>query len=351
MGRFHAPIHHTDPPWQQQAPHPRARSQRPPHLDVSGAVLFRSSHCLSANGRNMRGGNATGASELSEGAVAVDSPQRSSIPAVHQFLFAHAPSSLLSGLASGARGVLGLGRVRTALPEQLSAAASGGDRRFFLCLSESNGIIVSCGDWPYSSSFPWRGDVSRSMIYAPLSTAEPESSREYSLNLKAIEVNGERLTLSLNSSILLSTIVPYTTMQSDIYRTFTGAFGKAAVTMNMTRAPGHPAAPFELCFSSDSIATAGSSVPEIEFVLQSEMVRWRVHGQNSMVRVSDEVTCLGVRDGGPDQKSGVVLGGHQLEDVLMEFDLGASMVGFSRSLVLSQINCSDFSLSSSSKKI
>ncbi|KAK4778154.1 hypothetical protein SAY87_018341 [Trapa incisa] len=248
------------------------------------SVLFRSSHCLSANGRNMRGGNATGASELSEGAVAVDSPQRSSIPAVHQFLFAHAPSSLLSGLASGARGVLGLGRVRTALPEQLSAAASGGDRRFFLCLSESDGIIVSCGDWPYSSSFPWRGDVSRSMIYAPLSTAEPESSREYSLNLKAIEVNGERLTLSPNSSILLSTIVPYTTMQSDIYRTFTGAFGKAAVTMNMTRAPGHPAAPFELCFSSDSIATAGSSVPEIEFVLQSEMVRWRVHGQNSMVR-------------------------------------------------------------------
>lgn len=64
-----------------------------------------------------------------------------------------------------------------------------------------------------------------------------------------------------------------------------------------------------------------------------------------MVRVNDEVTCLGVLDGGPEQGHGVIVGGHQLEDVLMEFDLGASMVGFGRSLLMSQRSCSDFSLS------
>lgn len=147
---------------------------------------------------------------------------------------------------------------------------------------------------------------------------------------------------------LLSTVVPYTTMESSIYRAFTGAFAKAAAAINMTRASGPPSAPFELCFGSGSIAATptGPSVPEIEFVLQSEMVRWRVNGRNSMVRANDEVTCLGVRDGGPEQRSGVVLGGHQLEDVLMEFDLGAAMVGFGGSLLMSQKSCSDFSFSS-----
>ncbi|KAK4789625.1 hypothetical protein SAY86_016929 [Trapa natans] len=326
-------------------------------------VPFRSFHCISADGKNMRGGTvcgvvsensvsgATAVSELSEGAVAFVSSQRSSIPAIHQLLLAHAPSSLLSRLTIGARGMLGMGRAPTALPEQLSAAASGGDRRFFLCLSESDGVIVAGGDWPYSSSPPLRGDVSKLMVYAPLSTSERETTGEYSLNLKAIEVNRERLTLNLNSSsLLLSTVVPFMTMQSAIYTAFTGAFAKAAAAMNMTRIQGRPSDHFELCFSSDSISKTpkvGSLVPEIDFVLQSEIVRWRIHGRNSMVRVNDEVTCLGVRDGGSEQRSGVVMGGHQLENVLMEFDLGASMVGFSRSLLLSQRSCSDFSLSSS----
>lgn len=166
----------------------------------------------------MRGGTSCGvvsengvtgmaaASELSEGAVAVHSSHEAAITTVHRLLFALSPSSLLSGLASGAKGMLGLGRARTALPEQLSAG-SGGERRFFLCLSESDGVIVTGGGWPYSSSPPLNDDVSRTMVYAPLLTAESETPGEYSVKLQAIEVNAERLTLS--SSSMVSRMSPF----------------------------------------------------------------------------------------------------------------------------------------------
>ncbi|OWM69846.1 probable aspartic proteinase GIP2 [Punica granatum] len=301
----------------------------------------RGSTCVVISGNVVTGLAAP--SELSEGAVTVESSHAASIPAVHKLLFALSPEYLLSGLASGASGMLGLGRARTALPNQL-AAASGGDRRFFLCLSESDGVIAVGGDWPYFSSPSSGADVSKSMVYAPLLTAEPGSSGEYSVKLRSIEVNGERLTLN-SSSMQLSTVVPYTTMESSIYRAFTGAFAKAAAAMNITRAAVPAATPFELCFSAGSVRTTptGPAVPEIDLVLQSEMVRWKVHGRNSMVRANDDVMCLGILNGGPEQKHGVVLGGHQLEDVLMEFDLGASVVGFSRSLLMSQTRCKDFS--------
>lgn len=102
--------------------------------------------------------------------------------------------------------MMGLGRARTALPEQLSAA-SGGDRRFFLCLSESDGVIVAGGNWPYSTSPPLGADVSKSMVYAPLLTAEPGSSGEYSVKLTSIEVKGERL--ALNPSSMVSRTDPF----------------------------------------------------------------------------------------------------------------------------------------------
>lgn len=138
------------------------------------------------------------------------------------------------------------------------------------------------------------------------------------------------------------------TMEGSIYKAFTGVFEKAAAAMNMTRTPGPAGAPFELCFSSGSIRTTptGPSVPEIDVMLQSEMVRWRVGGRNSMVQVNDEVMCVGAVNGGSEQRHGVILGGYQLEDVVVEFDLGASMVGFSTSLLLSQRSCSDFSFRS-----
>lgn len=88
----------------------------------------------------------------------------------------------------------------------------------------------------------------------------------------------------------------------------------------------------------------GLDVPVIELVLQSKLVRWRIDGRDSMVKADKDVICLGFLDGGLNTNTKIVLGGHQLEDVLLQFDVGSSMLGFSQSLLKSGRSCSDFHL-------
>lgn len=63
-----------------------------------------------------------------------------------------------------------------------------------------------------------------------------------------------------------------------------------------------------------------------------------------MVKVSDEVMCLGVVDGGVSSSlmASIVIGGHMMENVLMEFDLADSRLGFSSPLLDLGTTCSDF---------
>lgn len=115
--------------------------------------------------------------------------------------------------------------------------------------------------------------------------------------------------------------------------------------MNMKRVPPH--AGFEVCYGVQGSAVV---IPLIDLVLQSEMVKWRIYGHNSMVKINDEVMCLGFLDGGVELKGGsIILGAHQLEDNLLEFDLGSSMLGFSSSLLKLQTSCAQLSLSAVNK--
>lgn len=84
----------------------------------------------------------------------------------------------------------------------------------------------------------------------------------------------------------------------------------------------------------------GPAVPTIEMVLQSETVRWKVYGANSMVFVTKDVMCLAVVDGGRRPTTSIVIGGHQLEDNLVLFDVGTSRIGFSSSLLARGVSCS-----------
>ncbi|KVG72886.1 Aspartic peptidase, partial [Cynara cardunculus var. scolymus] len=119
-------------------------------------------------------------------------------------------------------------------------------------------------------------------------------------------------------------------MKSTIYGIFTKAYIKSATLLNMTMVA--PVAPFGVCFSSQRV------VPDIELVLQSELVKWLIQGRNSMVQVSDLVMSLGFVDGGLDLNDSVVLGGYQLEDHILEFNLGTGMMGFSSSSLLIEGN-------------
>ncbi|KAJ4722375.1 basic 7S globulin-like [Melia azedarach] len=267
--------------------------------------------------------------QLVEGTVAVGSKADPLITTIDQFLFSCSPRFLLQGLASGARGILGLGRAPISLPSQL-ATAIGHHRKFLMCLSSSNGVVLS-HNGPLDSIFGTETSRS-SQIYTPFTG----TSQDYFIEVKSIKINGNTLSLNVKGLTKLSTIVPYTTMESSIYATFSKAFMKAAASRNMTRVA--PVAPFAHCFSSKGIDE--SAVPVIDLVLQSEMVKWRIYVSNSMIRMNQqEVMCLAFLDGGSDLTSSIVIGGFQLEDNLLDFDLATSMLGFAS---FRQTGCSNF---------
>ncbi|XP_034691024.1 probable aspartic proteinase GIP2 [Vitis riparia] len=304
--------------------------------------------------------------ELAEDAVSVQStdgsnPGRS--VSVSKFLFSCAPTSLLEGLASGAKGMAGLGRTRIALPSQFASAFSF-HRKFAICLSSSttaDGVIL-LGDGSYGL-LP-NVDASQLLIYTPLilnpvSTAsahsQGEPSAEYFIGVKSIQINEKAV--PLNTSLLsinskgvggtkISTVNPYTVMETSIYSAFTKAFISAAASMNITRVAA--VAPFSVCFSSKNVYSTrgGAAVPTIGLVLQNNSVVWRIFGANSMVFVNGDVLCLGFVDGGANPRTSIVIGGYQLEDNLLQFDLAASRLGFSSSLLFSQTTCSNFNFTS-----
>ncbi|RZC55380.1 hypothetical protein C5167_014230 [Papaver somniferum] len=293
--------------------------------------------------------------ELVEDVITVGSTN-GSVSTVDRFLFSCGPTYLLDRLAAGVQGMVGLGKNRIGLPSQLSARFNL-NRKFAICLPssvQSNGVIF-IGGGPYTIR-PKR-DILKSLIYTPIlskpgTVSEPSSDDQYYIGVKSIKVNGIRI--QLNPGLLsidsdtgfggtkLSTIVPYTTLESSIYSALTEAFVISSKSYNLSRV--EPIQPFGFCFGTENISwnRNGPVVPNVELELQSEMVKWRIFGSNLMVPVTDQVMCLGLLDGGLKPKTSIVIGGFQLENNLLEFDLATSMLGFSSSLPNKQTSCSGF---------
>ncbi|KAL4335964.1 hypothetical protein GQ457_07G016540 [Hibiscus cannabinus] len=293
------------------------------HHDLGSKGCVLNADCLVFPNNGVTGLASVG--ELVEDTLAVDSVGE--IPTVDHFLFSCAPAFQLQGLASGAKGMVGLGKASISLPSQLSSSI-GHPQKFSLCLSPSNGLVLTGnGDAVFGSK------ITRSLTYTPLVIKQ----NDYFIHVQSIKINGRRVSFQGEAKLeaKLSTVVPYTKMESSIFAMFSKAYVEAAAGMNMTRVVN--VAPFGLCFSWKGDR---DSVPEIELVLQSEMVKWRIQGRNSMVKVSGESMCVGVLDGGPEQSSPIVMGGLQMEDNLLEFDIGSSMLGFSSSLLLKETTCS-----------
>jgi hypothetical protein len=87
-------------------------------------------------------------------------------------------------------------------------------------------------------------------------------------------------------------------------------------------------------------------VPQIDLVLQSSKVSWTIFGANSMVQVKSDVMCLGFVDGGLNPRTSIVIGGYQLENNLLQFDIATSRLGFSSSLLFRQTTCANFNFTS-----
>ncbi|KAK4416648.1 putative aspartic proteinase GIP2 [Sesamum alatum] len=280
---------------------------------------------------------------------------------VNDFPFQFSDPVLRQGLASPTAGLIGLGRTRISLQAQLASAFKI-RQKFALCLpSSGNDGNMIVGQGAYSSPFP---EIAKSLLSTPLirnpvSTFGNEQignlTVEYFIDVKSIRV-GEK-TLSFNKTLLsinkntgaggtsIRTVRPYTGLHRSILNALITEFVEAAASKNITRVVS--VAPFEACFDSKTVGSSktGPDVPTIDLVLQSKSLYWRFYGSNSMVRVSSDVICLAFVDGGSNltgPTTSVVVGGHQLENHLLEFDVSASRLRFSSSLLLHGTSCSQF---------
>ncbi|MED6143860.1 hypothetical protein PIB30_009936 [Stylosanthes scabra] len=263
----------------------------------------------------------------------------------------------LQGLPSSAKGIIGLARTQLALPAQISSLFKL-SRKFSLCLTSSNKYGLGnlyIGAAP--STTAKKLDVSKilqstSLIINPVSTApissEGEASYEYFIDVKSIKIGGKALNLKTsllsidkkgNGGTKLSTMDPFTVLHSTLYNPLVREFVKQASDKKMKKVKS--VAPFEACYDFKSLGRTktGFDVPTIDLVLGNG-VQWSLYGGNSMVLVKKTVACLGVVDGGKNAMTALVIGAHQLEETLLEFDLVSNKLGFSNSLHLHNTMCS-----------
>ncbi|XP_068661071.1 probable aspartic proteinase GIP2 [Aristolochia californica] len=281
-----------------------------------------------------------------------------------RFFHSCSPTFLLKGLAKGSSGVLALGRSNFSLPAQVSTALSL-PNVFALCLSGSPsapGVAFYGTRGPYY--FLPGTDASLSLTYTPLllsSSGDPDMmilgqpSHEYFINVTSIKVNGKPVRVNSTPPAVdnqgfggckISTVTTYTVMETSIFQSFAAAFIEEAAPMNLTVVK--RVKPFGACFSTEGIpsAKAGPVVPTIDLVLKGENVYWRIYGANSMVVVKDNVMCLAFVDGGKNTRTSIIIGGYQMEDNLLQFDLEKETIGFSSSLLLRETTCSNFNFTS-----
>ncbi|XP_073140126.1 probable aspartic proteinase GIP2 [Henckelia pumila] len=273
-------------------------------------------------------------------------------------------SRIYRGLAKGSTGLASLGRFNYSLSAQISRSSSS-PWIFALCLPSSSkapGIALFNSPGPYN--FSPGIDISRSLTYTPLilgpRSADTQifywyKSPDYYIGLTSFKVS-QRL-VSLNQTLLaidengmggtkLSSSAPYTVLQTSIFNALKDAFVKESVRYNLTEVK--PVAPFGLCYAADKIQSTrlGPAVPTINLVLHNSQVVWSIYGSNSMVNVPNngvDTLCLGFVDGGLNTRTSIVIGGYQMKDTLLQFDLVRDRLGFSSSLLVQSTNCANFS--------
>ncbi|KAI3449616.1 hypothetical protein Pfo_006281 [Paulownia fortunei] len=276
-------------------------------------------------------------------------------------------SRIYRGLAKGSAGLAALGRFNYSLPAQVSRAFSS-PQIFAVCLpgsSKAPGVALFNSPGPYY--FSPRTDISKSLIYTQLILGPRGAdtqiyywykSPDYYIGLTSIKVD-ERV-VPLNQTLLaidengrggtkISTATPYTVLQTSIFKALVDAFVKESAVLNLTLIA--PVKPFSVCYAADKIPSnrLGPSVPTIDLVLQNKKVFWRIYGSNSMVRIQSNGVdgwCLGFVDGGPNPRTSIVIGGHQFEDNLLQFDLERQRLGFSSSLLFYSTECANLDFNS-----
>ncbi|KAF9661466.1 hypothetical protein SADUNF_Sadunf19G0071800 [Salix dunnii] len=297
-----------------------------------------------------------------------------SLTLINNFIFSCARTGFLKGLAKGITGLAALGRSNISIPIQINKVFPSTPNCFAICLSGSNsqpGVALFGSKGPYN--FLPGIDLSKSLIYTPLllnplgkdsDVDKPIPSSEYYIGLTSIKVNEKMV--ALNNSLLaingekgsggttISTVVPYTKLQSSIYKAFILAFLKEAASSAFNLTTTKPVKPFGVCYPASAVKNTqmGPAVPIIDLVLDRQDVVWKIFGSNSMVRItkkSVDLWCLGFLDAGANPMvsiwvggPSIVIGGYQLEDNMLQFDLQSKKLGFSSSILSKGTDCAKF---------
>ncbi|XP_028796434.1 basic 7S globulin-like [Neltuma alba] len=258
----------------------------------------------------------------------------------------------LEGLPRGTSGIIGLARTELSVPAQLSSAYKK-PLKFSLCLPSATNkgfADMLIGDREVSKFLQTTPLVVNPVATGPVSVSGVPSY-EYFIDVKSIRIDGNVVNLkpSLlsidkkgNGGTKISTMSPFAELHNSVYKPFLRQFIKQAADRKLKRVASVP--PFEACYDSNTITRSG--VPSIDLELQGG-VKWTIHRTNSMVMTQKNVECLGFVDGGTKPrmsfvKASIVIGGHQLEDNLVVFDLNSSKLSFSSSLLLHNTSCSRF---------
>ncbi|KAL6853463.1 hypothetical protein ACP4OV_019492 [Aristida adscensionis] len=245
-----------------------------------------------------------------------------------------APKKLLPSLPSGATGVAGLASSRLALPAQV-AASQGDPKKFLLCLPRrGEGAAIFGGD---AFFLPESGadNLASKLAYTPLHSRKDNPL--YYVSVQGVAVNQSPVQLPAHAlatgGVVLCTRVPYTALRPDVYRPLVDAFERALARSD-AKVPAM--APFELCYKASMLGNTklGYAVPEITLELEGG-AKWSFTGSSSMVDVSSTTACFafgemkGVKPGDAGVPA-VVVGGFQMENYLLQFDLEKQQLGIAR---------------------
>ncbi|KAF7032951.1 hypothetical protein CFC21_044081 [Triticum aestivum] len=254
-----------------------------------------------------------------------------------------APETLLASLPRGSTGVAGLAGSGLALPAQVASTQKVANK-FLLCLPRGdygNGVAIF-GGGPLHIHGQSEIDWTQSLEYTPL--VQRNENPAYSVLVKSIAMDNTRVSVPdsalATGGVVLSTMVPYTTLRRDVYRPFVDAFAKAVVAQSrhgwpVARAV-KPVAPFELCYDSGTLVSGrgGYFVPGVTLTLDGGK-NWTMFGGGSMLNVEPGTACLafvemkGVK-AGDGRAPAVLIGGFQMENFLLEFDMEKKQLGFFR---------------------
>lgn len=281
------------------------------------------------------------------------------------FLLSCSGPGVLKGIRNAKKypGLAGLGRSNVSLPAQLGSAFYNSPL-FAICLSGSPsapGVAFFNTPGPYY--FLPEIDLSKSLIYTRLLSGPVRNTvtnplhrgDEYMIGVKSILVNEKNIDINHKlltvdrkgkGGTIISTVDPYTLLEKSIYTVLTRAFVRESAALNLTVTK--RVKPFSVCYRADDVKSTdvGPTVPTIDLVMDGQDVIWRIYGANSMVRIFKgdvDVWCLAFINGGRmKSNAAIVIGGHQLEDNLLQFDLGNKRLGFTNSILAKKTMCANF---------